>query len=119
MKFNPILYIKITITKNINNIKELKLYISDKYHLYKKEIVLNLPYPLEIINGISDEVIIPVFKNGIINYAYIKYAVYNEVTSKEEIIKEYLDIPNIFLFKGVNYISKDNENLIIEIGEKL
>lgn len=110
-------YIKITTHKNYSNQNHINLNIEDEQYLNSINITLKLPYPLEIINGVSDELIIPVY-NGIINHAYIKRLVYKESTNKEEIIKEYLEIPNIFLFKGVNYIKTNNKNLKIEMENK-
>lgn len=106
--------IKITTHNNYSKQKNINIMIEDEAHLHSISITLTLPYPLEIINGISDELIIPVY-NGIINHAYIKRLIYKESTNKEEIIKEYLDIPNIFLFKGVNNIKVNNKNLKIEM----
>lgn len=114
MKSNPILYIKITTLENLN-FNNLNLYIEDEGHKKNIKFTLKLPYPLEIINGVSDELIIPVFHNGIINQAYIKRLIYKETTNKEEIIKEYLEIPNIFLFKGVNYIKTNCKKIKIEM----
>lgn len=107
-------YIKIRPTTNYSNESIIKLFIEDKYYLHKTTITLILNYPLEIINGIPDELIILVHK-GVINQAYIKRLVYKESTDKEEIIKEYLEIPNIFLFKGVNHIKTSCKNLEIEM----
>lgn len=110
-------FIKIKPTNNYSNEKKIKLFIKDKYYLNKVTFTLILNYPLEIINGIPDELIIPV-NNGIINQAYIKRLIYRESTNKEEIIKKYLDIPNIFLFKGVNYIKTNCKYLKIEMENK-
>lgn len=96
-------YIKITTTNNYSNKKEYAVIIEDKFH-NKKHISINLPYPLEIINGESDELIIPIHEYGLINEAYIKRKVFKEETAKEEIIKEYLEIPSVLLFFGKNYI---------------
>ena len=111
---NPVLYIKITTLNNLNTNK-LILFIENENHNEKKKVAINLTYPLEIINGISDELIIPVFQNGIINQAYIKRLIFKEETNKEEIIKEYLEIPNILLFKGVNYIKTNCKKIKIEM----
>lgn len=111
---NPVLYIKITTLNNLNTNK-LILFIENENHNENKKVAINLTYPLEIINGISDELIIPVFQNGIINQAYIKRLIFKEETNKEEIIKEYLEIPNILLFKGVNYIKTNCKKIKIEM----
>lgn len=108
-------YIKITTTNNYSNKNNLTLHIEDKTHKNKIVLFLNLTYPLEIVNGLSDEVIISTYDNGLINKVYIKRKVFKEETSKEEIIKEYLDIPNIFLFKGINYIKTNCKNYKIEM----
>lgn len=107
-------FIKIKPTNNYSKENNIKLNIEDEHHIHKLTITLILNYPLEIINGIPDELIIPVNK-GIINRAYIKRLIYRESTNKEETIKEYLDIPNIFLFKGVNHIKTNCKNLEIEM----
>ena len=78
--------------------------INNETKTHSFNLIININYPLEIINGISDEIIIPVHNNGLISIAYIKRKIFKEETGKEEIIKEYLDTPNIFLFKGVNYL---------------
>lgn len=114
MKYYSMLYIKITTLKNLNY-NQLTLFIEDENHIENKNVTINLTYPLEMINGISDELIIPVFQNGIINQAYIKRLIFKEETNKEEIIKEYLEIPNILLFKGVNYIKTNCKNFKIEM----
>lgn len=111
---NPVLYIKITTLNNLNTNK-LILFIENENHNENKKVAINLTYLLEIINGISDELIIPVFQNGIINQAYIKRLIFKEETNKEEIIKEYLEIPNILLFKGVNYIKTNCKKIKIEM----
>lgn len=97
-------YMKITATKYYSKERNVIITIIDKYNLNSINLTLNLNYPLEIINGLSDEIIIPIHDNGLINTAYIKRKIFKEETGKEEIIKEYLEIPNVFLFKGVNYI---------------
>lgn len=107
-------YIKIITHNNYSKQNHINISIEDEQQRHSMNITLILPYPLEIINGISDELIIPVF-NGIINHAYIKRLVYQESTNKEKIIKEYLECPNIFLFKGVNYIKVNNKDLKIEM----
>mgnify|MGYP004556745873 CR=1 FL=1 len=114
MKYYSMLYIKITTLKNLNY-NQLTLFIEDENHIENKNVTINLTYPLEMINGISDELIIPVLYNGVINQAYIKRLIFKEETSKEEIIKEYLEIPNILLFKGVNYIKTNCKNFKIEM----
>ena len=114
LMLNPVLYIKITTLNNLNTNK-LILFIENENHNENKKVAINLTYPLEIINGISDELIIPVFQNGIINQAYIKRLIFKEETDKEEIIKEYLEIPNILLFKGVNYIKTNCKKIKIEM----
>jgi len=114
LMLNPVLYIKITTLNNLNTNK-LILFIENENHNENKKVAINLTYPLEIINGISDELIIPVFQNGIINQAYIKRLIFKEETNKEEIIKEYLEIPNILLFKGVNYIKTNCKKIKIEM----
>ncbi len=97
-------YIKITATKYYSNQKRIILNIEDESHTKNINLILNLNYPLEIVNGNSDEIIISFHNNGLINTAYLKRKVFLDETNKEEIIKEYLEVPNIFLFKGVNYL---------------
>lgn len=97
-------YIKITPTKYYRNETIIKLYIENSNYLNKIKLTLNILTSLEIISNFCDEIIIPVHDNGLINTAYVKRRIFKQETEKEEIIKKYLDIPNIFLFKGVNYI---------------
>ena len=97
-------YIKIKATKYYSNQNKITLSITNETKTHSFNLIININYPLEIINGISDEIIIPVHNNGLISIAYIKRKIFKEETGKEELIKEYLDTPNIFLFKGVNYL---------------
>lgn len=108
-------HIIITTTKYYRNQTNIIIYIEDKHHSSNKKLTLKLLYPLEILNGYSDQIKISVQNNGFIKEAYVERIVYTESKSKEEIIKEYLEIPNIFLFKGVNYIKTNYKNLKIEM----
>lgn len=108
-------YIKITTTKYYRNQTDIIISIEDKHHSSNKKLTLNLLYPLEILNEYSDQIKISVLNNGFIKEAYVERKIYLESKNKEEIIKEYLEIPNIFLFKGVNYIKTNYKNLKIEM----
>lgn len=109
-------YIELTINK-LNHEKNITIYIEDEKHINKIKITFAIPFPLEIINGKSDTLIIPVYANGLINQAYIKRKLYIEQQEKEELITEYLEIPNIFLFSGVNHIMTNYKNSILKIKE--
>ncbi len=104
-------YIKIAATKYYSNIE-------DESHTKNINLILNLNYPLEIVNGNSDEIIISFHNNGLINTAYLKRKVFLDETNKEEIIKEYL-FPSIMIPIFVYLFSFISSSFVILLPEML